>query len=334
VLLLYGIYSTSQIYAETQDKNDQTTSEGDTHMPKNVIDNKKIISENDILTKMKLLTDKVLKKSDVESSKQTLRKNIQSTTDTQIMHKEKHIGRHHEGSVYVLKEHLSQGAGQNVEKHSTNSETGISRVNSFFEPHKLTREEVQVKTVHIQENITIANPSYVTCSAHNGHHINENCISLKSIKEGYDVSSTNNHPNSDQEKKTEKFNANALSPQTIQNRSGTSKDNNSDLVSDYVIGENSKDKLFLMKCVPTKVTLAQGKDKLINCNVENRGNTPISLKLECLGLSGVGIGCYVEGGEQASTLSLDVNTAKQFNIKIVAPPKISNGSYPFVISAD
>jgi hypothetical protein len=95
-----------------------------------------------------------------------------------------------------------------------------------------------------------------------------------------------------------------------------------------------EDKLSL-KCDPSEVEIKPGEDASINCTVENKTSDPIEIVMECSGLEGTGIKCYING-ENPIGRTLTEMSDTNFSIVLVSRPSppVTAGSYPFMISVD
>ena len=90
-----------------------------------------------------------------------------------------------------------------------------------------------------------------------------------------------------------------------------------------------------IECDPTKIEMRPGEEISIDCTMENKTSDPIEIVMECSGLEGTGIECYIDQGSLVGrTLAEMSNT--DFSVIIVSSslPPVAAGSYPFVISVD
>jgi hypothetical protein len=92
---------------------------------------------------------------------------------------------------------------------------------------------------------------------------------------------------------------------------------------------------FSIKCDPTEVETKPGEDASINCTVENKTSDPIEIVVECSGLEGTGIECYING-EYSMERTLGEMSDTSFSVILVSSssPPVSAGLYPFIISVD
>jgi hypothetical protein len=92
---------------------------------------------------------------------------------------------------------------------------------------------------------------------------------------------------------------------------------------------------FTVKCHPAGVEMLPGEEDSITCTIENKTPKPIELVLECSGLDGTGIECYING-ENPIVTTLNEMSFTNFSVLLVSrsSPPVSAGSYPFTISAE
>lgn len=93
---------------------------------------------------------------------------------------------------------------------------------------------------------------------------------------------------------------------------------------------------FTLKCQQAEAKMLPGQEGSINCTVENKSPEPIEVVLECSGLEGTGIGCYINGEYPAVTDLVKEMSYTNFEVILVSSlsPPVSPGSYPFTISAE
>jgi hypothetical protein len=90
-----------------------------------------------------------------------------------------------------------------------------------------------------------------------------------------------------------------------------------------------------IECHPTAVEMEPGEDASINCTVENKSSDRIEIIMECSGLMGTGIECYING-EYPMGMTLTEMTDTNFSVILVSSssPAVPAGSYRFSISVD
>jgi uncharacterized membrane protein len=90
-----------------------------------------------------------------------------------------------------------------------------------------------------------------------------------------------------------------------------------------------------IECHPTDIEVEPGEHASINCTVENKTADPMEIVMECSGLEGTGIECYING-EYPIVRTLTGMSDTNFSVIIVSSssPPVSAGSYPFIITLD
>lgn len=93
---------------------------------------------------------------------------------------------------------------------------------------------------------------------------------------------------------------------------------------------------FTLKCHPAETKMLPGEEGSITCTIENKTPKSIELVLECSGLDGTEIGCYINGEHPTETTLIKEMSYTNFSVVLVSrsSPPVPSGSYPFTISAE
>jgi hypothetical protein len=124
---------------------------------------------------------------------------------------------------------------------------------------------------------------------------------------------------------------------THSNSTATTSNNNASL-DEFHHYENASaaEDSFTLNCHPAGAEMVPGAEGSITCTIENKTPNPIELILECSGLEGTGIECYINGERPTGTTLVKGMSDTNFSVLIVSPssPPVPPGSYPFTISAE
>jgi hypothetical protein len=118
----------------------------------------------------------------------------------------------------------------------------------------------------------------------------------------------------------------------------TSYNNNNTSFNEFLNNTNAsavEGSLFL-KCHPAEAQMVPGAEASITCTVENKTPKPIEIVLECSGLQGTGIECYINREYPIRTTLIKEMSDINFSVLLVShsSPPVPAGSYPFTISAE
>jgi hypothetical protein len=139
--------------------------------------------------------------------------------------------------------------------------------------------------------------------------------------------------NSDNDNKKDKH---GVDTQDLREDNSTNGSSNSKESQDNDNSTSSKSSLSL-KCEPPDVKVIEGVKSSITCIVKNKTQKTLDIALECSGLEGTGVDCYVNGEhDRTRNLIIKEMSSESFPIvmSITSPAKIPIGSFPFTISAN
>ena len=93
---------------------------------------------------------------------------------------------------------------------------------------------------------------------------------------------------------------------------------------------------FTLKCHPAETKMLPGEEGSITCTIENKTSKSIELVLECSGLNGTGIECYISGEHLTARTLVKEISSTNFALLLVSrsSPAVPAGSYRFTISAE
>jgi len=150
------------------------------------------------------------------------------------------------------------------------------------------------------------------------------------IEEQNNSTSSDNH---DTVNKTQKSSQNLTN---IHSTEATSKNNASidelhHYPNDFAVEDN-----FTITCHPKGAVMVPGTEDSITCTIENKTSKPIEMVLECSGLDGTGIECYINEEYPIGTTLIKEMSYTNISVLLVSrsSPPAPVGSYPFTISAE
>jgi uncharacterized membrane protein len=117
--------------------------------------------------------------------------------------------------------------------------------------------------------------------------------------------------------------------------SSTDEYENGNITSSLIATAGSN---FTLDCNPLRIKILQGSDGSITCSVQNKIPKPIELTLECSGLEGTGIECFVNANNKDKTTEVILvreMSERDFSVHMTSSTSIPppEGLYPFTISA-
>jgi hypothetical protein len=171
--------------------------------------------------------------------------------------------------------------------------------------------------------------------SHNGANLNflknEKNVTLD------DNNISNNEVNNNSENAISSMEAENLNKSNIEmpgaNENQSTITNNSKTNSSVPISEKS----INFGCQPNDLEIVQGTEGTMMCTIENNNPDATEVSVECSGLDGTGIECFIDGEDtQKAIFLIEDDSRKKFPIHIVSSssPLVSIGTYPFVISGD
>jgi hypothetical protein len=128
----------------------------------------------------------------------------------------------------------------------------------------------------------------------------------------------------------------AQNNQNLTDSHTTTTDNNASLNEFHYANASAAEDGFTLKCHPAETKMLPGEEGSITCTIENKTPKPIELVLECSGLDGTGIDCYINGEHPTETTLIKEMSYTNFSVLLVSRSllPVSAGSYPFTISAE
>jgi hypothetical protein len=116
----------------------------------------------------------------------------------------------------------------------------------------------------------------------------------------------------------------------------TTTHNNASLNEFHYANDSAAEDGFTLMCHPAETKMLPGEEGSITCTIENKTPKPIAMVLECSGLNGTGIECYINGERPTETTLIKEMSYTNFSVLLVSRslPPVSAGSYPFTISAE
>jgi hypothetical protein len=126
---------------------------------------------------------------------------------------------------------------------------------------------------------------------------------------------------------------------TDSNSTTTTRSNNNaslDEFYQYANASAAAEDSFRLNCHPAETEMVPGTEGSITWTVGNKTPKPIELVLECSGLDGTGIECYINGEYPTGTTLVNQMSHTNFSVLVVSrsSPPVPAGSYPFTISAE
>ena len=165
----------------------------------------------------------------------------------------------------------------------------------------------------------------------------ENPISIEQQQDN----NTSSEDSSNIEDKAQNNSQNFTDNNSTETTSTTTTNNNNASLNEFLDANASsavavQDSSFTLKCPTEGAEMLPGEEDSITCTIENKSPKPIVLVLQCSGLDGTGIDCYINGEYPTQTTLIKEISHTNFSVILVSrsSPPVPAGSYPFTISAE
>lgn len=162
-----------------------------------------------------------------------------------------------------------------------------------------------------------------------------------SIEQQQQDNNTSSEDSSNIEDKAQNNSQNFTDNNSTETTSTTTTNNNNASLNEFLDANASsavavQDSSFILKCPTEGAEMLPGEEDSITCTIENKSPKPIELVLQCSGLDGTGIDCYINGEYPTQTTLIKEISHTNFSVILVSrsSPPVPAGSYPFTISAE